>query len=120
LSRAYPTNASEEKQRRKQLVSEGINLILSLFITVGQQRLFPRTIMTKNSNGQVVVHTKEQTLDITSSVYCLEYFSKPFLGLICLRILNALASWDMSVVGEKNKSPIMTKEPACVHDERRE
>ena len=26
----------------------------------------------------------------------------------------------MSVLGEKNKSSIMTKEPACVYDERRE
>jgi len=33
-----------------------------MFIAVGQQRLFPRTIMTKNLNGQLVVHTKEQIL----------------------------------------------------------
>jgi len=26
----------------------------------------------------------------------------------------------MSVLGEKNKSPIITKEADCVHDERRE
>ena len=62
MSRAYSTNASQEKQRRKQLVSDGIDLILSLFIAVGQQRLFPRTIMTKNLNRQIVVHTKEDIL----------------------------------------------------------
>lgn len=56
------TDTNQEKQRRKQLVSEGLDLILSLFIAVGQQRLFPRTIMTKNLNGQIVVHTKEQIL----------------------------------------------------------
>ena len=56
------TDINQEKQRRKQLVLEGVDLILSLFIVVGQQRLFPRTIMTKNSNGQIVVHTKEQML----------------------------------------------------------
>jgi hypothetical protein len=62
LSRSYTTTASQEKQRRKQLVSDGIDLILSLFIAAGQQRIFPRSIMTKNLNGQIVVHTKEQIL----------------------------------------------------------
>lgn len=62
MSRSYSTDTNKEKQRRKQLVSEGVDHILSLFITVDQQRLFPRTIMTKNLNGQIVVHTKEQIL----------------------------------------------------------
>jgi hypothetical protein len=47
---------------RKQLVSEGIDILLSLFMAVGQQRLFPRTIMTKKSNGQIVIQNKEQIL----------------------------------------------------------
>ncbi|MFY9795005.1 MAG: hypothetical protein WAJ93_04890 [Candidatus Nitrosopolaris sp.] len=56
------TDTNQEKQRRKHLVSKGVDLILSLFISVGQQRLFPRTIMTKNLNRQIVVHTKEEVL----------------------------------------------------------
>ncbi|MFZ0514628.1 MAG: hypothetical protein WAM14_23695, partial [Candidatus Nitrosopolaris sp.] len=51
------TDANVEKQRRKQLASEGVDLILSLFIAIGQKRLFSRIIMTKNLNGQIVVHT---------------------------------------------------------------
>jgi len=62
LSSNYSSDTNQEKQRRKQLVSEGVDLILSIFTAVGQQRLFPRTIMTKNSNGQIVVHTKEEVL----------------------------------------------------------
>ena len=62
MSNSYSTDSDQEKQRRKQLVSDGIDLILSLFIAAGQQRLFPRTIMTQNLNGQVVVHTKEEIL----------------------------------------------------------
>jgi hypothetical protein len=63
LIKSYSTDiASRENQRRKQLVSDGIDLILSLFIVVGQQRIFPRTIMTKNLNRQIVVHTKEEVL----------------------------------------------------------
>ena len=62
MSKSWSTGASQEKQRRKQLVSDGFELILSLFIAAGQQRLFPRTIMTKNLNRQIVVHTKEEVL----------------------------------------------------------
>jgi hypothetical protein len=40
-------NVTTEQKTRKQKVSNGINLFLSLFTAVGQQRLFPRTIMTK-------------------------------------------------------------------------
>lgn len=57
-----------------------------------------------------------ESFEITSSAYC----PKPFLDLICLRILNAFASLVMSVLDEKNKSPITMKQPACVHDERLE
>jgi hypothetical protein len=62
LSSNYSTDTNQEKQRRKELVSNGIDLILSLFIAASQQRLFPRTIMTKNLNGQIAVHSKEQIL----------------------------------------------------------
>jgi hypothetical protein len=47
---------------RKQLVLEGLDLILSLFVAVGQQRLFPRKIMTKHTKGQMTVYSKEQIL----------------------------------------------------------
>jgi hypothetical protein len=40
---------------RKQLVLEGIELILSLFSTVGQQQLFPRKIMAKYTKAQMTV-----------------------------------------------------------------
>ncbi|HEX6028566.1 MAG TPA: hypothetical protein VFY64_05950 [Nitrososphaeraceae archaeon] len=39
------------QDQRKQLVLEGIDLILALFVAVGQQRLFPRKIMTKYTKG---------------------------------------------------------------------
>jgi hypothetical protein len=48
------------QNHRRQLVLEGIELILSLFTTVGQQRLFPRKIMTKYTKGQITVYSKEQ------------------------------------------------------------
>lgn len=48
--------------QRKRLVSEGTDLILTLFSTVGQQRIFPRKIMTKYTKGQITVHSKEQIL----------------------------------------------------------
>jgi hypothetical protein len=50
------------QQQRKQLVLEGIELILSLFVVVGQQRLFPRTIMTRHTKGQIVVNSKEEVV----------------------------------------------------------
>lgn len=62
MSRSYSTDTSEERQRRKQLVSEGVDHILSLFTAVAQQRLFPRTIMTRGLNKQIVIHAKEQIL----------------------------------------------------------
>lgn len=50
------------QDRRKQLVLEGIDLILSLFVAVGQQRLLPRKIMTKYTKGQITVYDKEQII----------------------------------------------------------
>jgi hypothetical protein len=47
---------------RKQQVLEGIDIVLSLFTIVGQQRLFPRKIMTKYSKGQITVYSKEQII----------------------------------------------------------
>jgi len=55
-------NVINQDQTRKQLVSEGVDLILSLFDSVGPQRLFPRAIMTKTSNGQIIAHSKEQIM----------------------------------------------------------
>ncbi len=52
----------DQDQQRKLLVSGGMDLILSLFTQVGQQRLFPRAIMTKYTNGQIIVHNKEQIM----------------------------------------------------------
>jgi Primase X len=52
----------DQAQVRRQLVSGGIDLILSLFPLVGQQRVFPRAIMTRTSNGQIIVHSKEQIM----------------------------------------------------------
>lgn len=47
---------------RKQKVLEGINLILSLFSSVKQQRMFPRTIMTGSARYQVVVNSVEEMI----------------------------------------------------------
>jgi hypothetical protein len=48
--------------QRKRLVSEGIELIISLFIATGQHRLFPRKIMTNYTKGQITVYSKEQVM----------------------------------------------------------
>lgn len=45
-------DAWAKTNQRKQLVSEGIDLMISLFIAVGQYRLYPRKIMTKYTKGQ--------------------------------------------------------------------
>jgi Primase X len=47
---------------RRQKVLEGINILLALFSTVKQQRLFPRKIMTKKIRGQVTVYSIEQMM----------------------------------------------------------
>src|SRR4051812_7782024 len=47
---------------RRQKVLEGINIILSLFSAVDQQRFFPRKIMTKKTRGQVTVNSSEQMM----------------------------------------------------------
>ena len=56
-------NVTDPSQKpRKQLVLGRIDIILSLFTTVGQQRLFPRKIMTKHTKGQRTVYSKEQII----------------------------------------------------------
>jgi hypothetical protein len=47
---------------RRQKVLEDINIILSLFSIVNQQRLFPRKIMTSKTRGQVTVYSIEQII----------------------------------------------------------
>jgi hypothetical protein len=51
-----------ESTIRRQKVLEGIDVLLSLFSTVKQQRLFPRKIMTKKTRGQVTVYSIEQMI----------------------------------------------------------
>jgi hypothetical protein len=53
--------AATKNQERRELVSEGIDIVLSLFAAVGQ-RLFPRTIMTICTRGQVIVHNKDEIM----------------------------------------------------------
>jgi hypothetical protein len=55
-------NLLESKSIRKQKVTEGINIILSLFTLVKQQRIFPRAIMTKATRGQVTIHSVEEMM----------------------------------------------------------
>jgi hypothetical protein len=55
-----PKDVSQKS--RKQLVLEGIDIIFSLFTAVGQQRLFPRKIMTKYTKGQMTVYSKQQVI----------------------------------------------------------
>src|SRR6478736_5406319 len=47
---------------RRQKVLEGINILLSLFSTVKQQRIYPRKIMTKKTRGQDTVYSIEQMI----------------------------------------------------------
>src|SRR4029079_806313 len=47
---------------RRQKVLEGINILLSLFSIVKQQRIFPRKIMTKKTGRQVTVYSIEQMM----------------------------------------------------------
>ena len=49
-------------KERNRLVSEGVELFMSTFELVGQ-RLFPRTIMTKFTRGQIVVNSKDQMMN---------------------------------------------------------
>jgi hypothetical protein len=51
-----------EIDARMQKVLQGINIILSLFSAVKQQRLFPRKIMTSKTRGQVTVYSVEQMM----------------------------------------------------------
>ena len=53
---------ANKNKGRRELVSEGIDIIVSLFAAVGQQRLFTRTIMTKRTKGRVVVYDKDEIM----------------------------------------------------------
>ncbi len=48
---------------RKQKVTEGIDILLNLFSTVKQQRLFPRKIMTLSTKRQVTVYSIEEMIE---------------------------------------------------------
>lgn len=50
------------QNQRRHLVLDGIDIILSLITTVGQQRLFPRKIRTKYTKGQITIYSKEQII----------------------------------------------------------
>lgn len=52
----------EQLDLRRKLVSEGVDICLTIFQKVGQQRLFPRTIMTKELGRQKRVFNKDQIL----------------------------------------------------------
>ena len=49
---------------RRQKVLKGIDILLSLFSTTKQQRLFPRKIMTKKTRGQVTIYSIEQIMQV--------------------------------------------------------
>ena len=56
------TKLENKDHIRRQKALEGINIILSLFSLVKQQRIFPRKIMTKISRGQVTAYSVEQII----------------------------------------------------------
>jgi hypothetical protein len=55
-------NTENKQTERREKVREGINIILSLFSVVKQQRLFPRKIMTKLTKGQFTVYSVEEII----------------------------------------------------------
>ncbi len=55
-------NLKNDYTVRKQKVEEGAKIILSLFSLVGQQRLFPRKIMTFVTKVQVLVYSFEEII----------------------------------------------------------
>lgn len=55
-------NFQTNNLERKQMVLEGISLILSLFTLAKQQRLFPRTIMTRATRGQIIINSIEEII----------------------------------------------------------
>ena len=55
-------NLYTEINTRRQKVLEGIFILLSLFSTTKQQRIFPRKIMTSKTRGQVIVYSVEQMI----------------------------------------------------------
>ena len=60
ISTACQVEDNGTKETR-QMVSGGVDILLSLFAVMGQ-KLFPRAIMTKCTNGQVIVHNKEEIM----------------------------------------------------------
>lgn len=58
---------------RRQKVLEGIDVILSLFSTVKQQRIFPRKIMTKKTRGQITVYSIEQMIQAFEDADFVDY-----------------------------------------------
>jgi hypothetical protein len=66
LEGALPNNLSLEMQEqlniRRKLVPEGVDILVTIFQKVGQQRLFPRTIMTKDLSRQKRIFNKEQIM----------------------------------------------------------
>ena len=52
LQHNFSLNTQELLVQRKKLVSKGVDSLLAIFQKVGQQRLFPRTIMTKGLGKQ--------------------------------------------------------------------
>lgn len=55
-------NSESYSASRRHKVTEGINILLSLFSAVGQKRLFPRKIMTKATGIQITVYSVEEIL----------------------------------------------------------
>jgi hypothetical protein len=56
-------NEIYDKKGRNQLVFDGVDLLLSIFGLVDQQKLFPRAIMTKFTRGQIDVNSKNEMMD---------------------------------------------------------
>jgi hypothetical protein len=52
----------EQLESSRKMVSEGVDILLTIFQKVGQQRLFPRTIMTKELGRQKRVFGKDQIM----------------------------------------------------------
>jgi hypothetical protein len=66
LEGVLPNNLILETQKhldlRSKLISEGVDILFTVFQKVGQQRPFPRTIMTKELSRQKRVVNKEQIM----------------------------------------------------------
>ncbi|MDN5846553.1 MAG: DNA primase noncatalytic subunit PriX [Candidatus Nitrosocosmicus sp.] len=53
-------NSKNHSPSREIKVTEGVNILLSLFSAAKQQRIFPRNIMTPLTNGQATVHSVKE------------------------------------------------------------